>query len=134
MDWYDDRDESWYEALYDDWKDDSYKYWYEGCDDDRDDDWDEDMGYIDVVEEEKPSYKLHFEDARFPGSGYSFPCTKDGGILWDIIAYPDIARKSLDYCKTHPERWTAETRDGLVVQIISRVREEWEEEEDYLTF
>ena len=44
MDWYDDRDENLYEALYND-KDESYKYWYEGCNKDCDEDWESEWNW-----------------------------------------------------------------------------------------
>ena len=79
------------------------------------------MEYIEVIEEEKTDYMLHFEDACFPGSGYSFPCDKCGRILWDIVSHPAIARKSLAYCKAHQEEWTADSQSGKVVQNVCHV-------------
>ena len=72
---------------------------------------------MEIIEEEKTIYRLHFDDAHFPGSGYAFPCDKGGKVC-----APEVAKKNLAYCKAHPERWTAESRSGRVVQIISRVR------------
>ncbi len=77
---------------------------------------------MEIVEVEKKHYRLAFDDADIPGSGYSFPCDKDGRVLWESVSCPDIARKNLAVCKAHPERWTADSRDGRVVQIIRRVR------------
>lgn len=79
------------------------------------------MKYTEVIEEAKVSYRLHFEDKEFPGSGYSFPCREDGTILWGILSCPETARKSLAYCKAHPERWTVDSRDGKVVKDVQRV-------------
>ena len=75
-----------------------------------------------IVEVEKKHYALAFDDARNPGCGYSFPCDKDGNILWDECSSPKAAHKSLDYCKAHPDRWTSQSRDGRVVAIINRER------------
>ena len=77
---------------------------------------------MEIIEEEKVSYRLYFDDARYPDSGYAFPCDGEGKILWDVVCAPEVAKKNLAYCKAHPERWTADSRDGRVVQTISRVR------------
>ena len=71
-----------------------------------------------IVEVEKKLYMLAFDDARVPGSGYSFPCDEDGKILWYECSSVKATRKSLAYCKSHPERWTSESRDGRVVEVI----------------
>ena len=77
---------------------------------------------MEIINSEEVSYVLSFEDEETPGSGFSFPCSKEGNVLWEKVSTPEVARKSLAYCKAHPERWTAESRDGRVVLIISRVR------------
>ena len=77
---------------------------------------------MEIVESEEVSYVLSFDEEKIPGSGYVFPCDKEGSVLWEKVSTPEVARKSLAICKAHPERWTAETREGRVVQIISRVR------------
>ena len=77
---------------------------------------------MEIVEVEKTHYRLAFDDAQFPESGYAFPCDKDGNILWDKVSYPEVTRKSLAYCKAHPDRWTRQSRDGRVVAIIDRKR------------
>ena len=74
---------------------------------------------MEIIESEEVSYELAFDDALFPDCGYAFPCDKDGRILYTLS---DTAKKSLAYCKAHPERWTAESREGRVVHIIRRVR------------
>lgn len=75
-----------------------------------------------IVDVEKTRYVLAFDDAKIPGSGYSFPCDKDGAILWDKVSYPEATRKSLAYCKAHPDRWTSQSRNGRVAEVIDLKR------------
>ena len=74
------------------------------------------------------SYELTFDDVIFPSAGYAFPCDKEGRILWDSVPRPDVLKRSLAYCKNHPERWTADSRHGKVVQVVRRVRYAWDDE------
>ena len=75
-----------------------------------------------IIKVEKTRYMLAFEDARFPGCGYSFPCDKDGHILWGVCTDTDATRKSLAFCKAHPDRWTSDSRDGRVETIVEQYR------------
>lgn len=75
-----------------------------------------------IIEEEEEIYELTFNDALFHGCGYAFSCDNQGHILWDKVSDPDETKRSLAYCKAHPEKWTPRTRGGLVVQITRRVR------------
>ena len=75
-----------------------------------------------IVEVEKTHYVLAFDDARDSGSGYAFPCDKTGRILWEEVASPKATRKSLAYCKANPDRWTSQSRNGMVKATISRER------------
>ena len=77
---------------------------------------------MEIIEEQEELYELTFDDVLFPDCGYAFPCDKEGRILWDKVSDPDEAKKSLAYCRAHPDEYTPRTRDGLVVQIIHRVR------------
>lgn len=72
-----------------------------------------------IVEVEKKHYRLTFDEVDIPGSGYAFPCDKDGQVLWDNLSYPEVVRERLAYCKAHPDRWTKESRDGLVKEVIT---------------
>ena len=73
-----------------------------------------------LIETERKHYKLCFDDAQVPGSGYSFPCDADGNIFWYECKYPDAAKKSLTFCLVHPEKWTEESRCGRIEEIIDR--------------
>lgn len=80
------------------------------------------MKIVEIVEVEKRHYKLCFDDARVPGSGYAFPCDKDGHILWDDCLSPEATQKSFEFCKAHPEKWTPESQHGQVVEFFTPVR------------
>ena len=73
-----------------------------------------------IIEEEKETYELIFDDALFPDCGYAFPCDKDGRVLMETMSAK--AKECLAYCRAHPDDWTPRTRDGRVVKIIRRVR------------
>ena len=71
-----------------------------------------------IVEVEKRDYALVYEDKQ--GNGYSFPCDEGGNILWGKISSPTAAKKNLDYCKEHSEKWNG--KNGKVVTIVSHSR------------
>ena len=71
-----------------------------------------------IIEEDRKEYRLCYEDRQ--GAGYSFPCNKDGTILWGKCPSPSTTNRSLAYCKAHPEKWDG--KRGEVVTLIHRVR------------
>ena len=73
---------------------------------------------MEIIDEEDKEYRLAYEDRQ--GDGYSFPCDKQGRVLWDKCSSPDIIKKSLAYCKSHPEMW--QRKNGEVVTRISWTR------------
>lgn len=72
---------------------------------------------MEIIEEDVKEYHLVYESAH--GYGYSFPCDKMGHVLLDECPYPDTAKKSLAYCKAHPEKWS---KNGDVVTLIRHNR------------
>ena len=70
-----------------------------------------------IIEKEVKSYGLVYEDVN--RSGYSFPCDREGNILWEKISSPTAAKKNLAYCKEHQEKWNV---CGEVVTYTSRSR------------
>ena len=56
---------------------------------------------MEILEVEKKSYVLVYEDVQ--GNGYSFPCDKQGNILWGEVPYPEIIKESLE--KARSEKW-----------------------------
>lgn len=73
---------------------------------------------MEIIEEEVKSYELVYEDVH--RSGYSFPCDKEGNILWKELLSPDAVQESLAYCKAHPEKWTG--KNGKIVTLVSHER------------
>ena len=73
---------------------------------------------MEIFEEEVKEFRLAYEDRQ--GDGFSFPCDKQGSILWEKCSSPEATKKSLDFCKSHPERWTG--KSGEVVALIRRSR------------
>ena len=71
-----------------------------------------------IVEVEKRDYALVYEDKQ--GNGYSFHCDKHGAILWGKISSPTAAKKNLDYCKEHSEKWNG--KNGKIVTVVSHNR------------
>ena len=71
-----------------------------------------------IIEEEIKETRLVYEDRQ--GNGYSFPCDEQGSIRWEKCPSPETTKKSLAYCKAHPEEWAA--KNGEVVTLISRYR------------
>ena len=61
-----------------------------------------------IISKEVKSYILVYEDAN---GGYAFPCDSSGRVLWhelcSPVCSPDMARKSLEYCVSHQDRWTS---------------------------
>ena len=70
---------------------------------------------MEIIEEEVKEFRLEYTDAH--GDGYSFPCDKDGNILWDKCPYPDTTKKSLAYCKA--QDWAT---NGEVVMVVTHNR------------
>ena len=71
-----------------------------------------------IIEEETRRYALYYEDSA--GSGYNFPCGKNGEILWEEVSSPEMTQKSLDFCRANPERWTG--KNGEVVETVDHTR------------
>lgn len=71
-----------------------------------------------IIEEEVKELCLVYEDRQ--GGGYSFPCDKQGNIVWEKCPSPENIKRSLAYCKAHPEEWNG--KNGEVVTLISRIR------------
>ena len=71
---------------------------------------------MEIIEEEVKEYHLVYEDRQ--GNGYSFPCDKQGNILWEECSYPETVKKSLAVAKA--KKWNG--KNGEIVTIVSRNR------------
>ena len=69
-----------------------------------------------IIEEEKEGFMLVYEDRQ--GNGYSFPCDKQGNILWGKLSSPTAVKKNLAVAKT--KKWTG--KNGEVVTFVSHSR------------
>ena len=70
---------------------------------------------MEIIKVAKKSYELVYEDVNH--NGFAFPCDEDGRILPEKTLDPVMARYSLAYCKTCPEKWTRQ--NGVVRAVIS---------------
>ena len=72
---------------------------------------------MEIIDVAKKQYRLVYESATFD---VSYPCDKDGNVLWGEVVCPSRAKKHLAYCKAHPEKWTR--RNGEVIAVVSHER------------